>query len=201
MHAAAVCSCTSVIDASCAGTAATGSASPFNTPKHKRVSVRMWGGVHPRVQRPRSNVHSWPSAICHAATVNVARHSAVPRYNHRTKFRRNPALPPSCRVALVRARGLREVTRWLVRPWQSAGPCRSSSASVFINTKIPVTERALRSSSLGIPGFEGSVHRPELYVLENAPCRKLDLLASSGEGRETPTLLGLLEGAMINPVQ
>jgi hypothetical protein len=46
-------------------------ASPFPaTPQNTRgVSVGMWGGVglHPRVQRPRSNSHSWPSAICHAS--------------------------------------------------------------------------------------------------------------------------------------
>jgi hypothetical protein len=33
------------------------------------------------------------------------------------------------------------------------------------------------------------VHRPEFQILENSTFRKLDLFLSSGEGRETPTLL------------
>jgi hypothetical protein len=35
-------------------------------------------------------------------------------------------------------------------------------------------------------------------VLENTTFRKLDLFPSSGEGRETPTLLGPLERANLN---
>jgi hypothetical protein len=36
--------------------------------------------------------------------------------------------------------------------------------------------------------------------LENTSFRKLDLCPSSGDGRETPTLLGLLERANLNTV-
>jgi hypothetical protein len=39
------------------------------------------------------------------------------------------------------------------------------------------------------------VHRPEFKILENTTFRKLDLFKSSGEGWETPTLLGSLEKA------
>jgi hypothetical protein len=38
-------------------------------------------------------------------------------------------------------------------------------------------------------------HRPEFWILECTAFRKLDLFLSSGDERETPTLLGPLEGA------
>jgi hypothetical protein len=41
------------------------------------------------------------------------------------------------------------------------------------------------------------VHRPVFKQLENTAFRKLDLFLSSVEG-ETPTVLGLLEGANLN---
>jgi hypothetical protein len=41
--------------------------------------------------------------------------------------------------------------------------------------------------------FLGFVYRPEFEILENATFRKLDLFPSSGDGKETPTLLGPLE--------
>jgi hypothetical protein len=46
--------------------------------------------------------------------------------------------------------------------------------------------------------FLNSAHRLEFYMLENTPFRKLDLFLPSGEGRETPTLLGPLERANLN---
>jgi hypothetical protein len=42
-----------------------------------------------------------------------------------------------------------------------------------------------------------SIVRDSKY-LENTTFRKLDLFPSSSEGRETPTLLGSLEGANLN---
>jgi hypothetical protein len=43
-----------------------------------------------------------------------------------------------------------------------------------------------------ITGFLEFVYRPEFQILENTTFRKLDLFAVSGEGIETPTLLGHL---------
>jgi hypothetical protein len=37
------------------------------------------------------------------------------------------------------------------------------------------------------------VHRPEFENLDNVAFRKLDLFPSSGNGKKTPALLGLLE--------
>jgi hypothetical protein len=56
-----------------------------------------------------------------------------------------------------------------------------------------------KTKALRITGFLDFVHRPEFYILENTTIRKLDLFLSSGEGRETPTLLGPLERASLNP--
>jgi hypothetical protein len=47
-------------------------------------------------------------------------------------------------------------------------------------------------------GFVDFVIRPEIWILENTTFRKLDLLLSSGEGKKTSTLSGLLEGANLN---
>jgi hypothetical protein len=44
-----------------------------------------------------------------------------------------------------------------------------------------------------ICAFMDFVHLPELRVNTKKKFRKLDLFPSSGEGRETPTLLGPLE--------
>jgi hypothetical protein len=51
---------------------------------------------------------------------------------------------------------------------------------------------------LRITGFLDSVYRLEFQILENIPFRKLDLFRSSGEGKETPTLLGALESENMN---
>jgi hypothetical protein len=48
-----------------------------------------------------------------------------------------------------------------------------------------------------IVGFLDFVHRPELEVLENTTFRTLDLLLSSGEGKETSILFGPLERARL----
>jgi hypothetical protein len=39
----------------------------------------------------------------------------------------------------------------------------------------------------------GFIHRPEFLIIESTTCRKLDVFSSSGEGKETPVLLGTLE--------
>jgi hypothetical protein len=49
--------------------------------------------------------------------------------------------------------------------------------------------------TLKIIGFMDFVHRPVFKILENRTFRKLDLFPSSGQGKETPTLLGHLERA------
>jgi hypothetical protein len=46
--------------------------------------------------------------------------------------------------------------------------------------------------TLRIAVFLDFVHRPEFWMLENWTFRKLDLFPSSGEGWETPTMLGSL---------
>jgi hypothetical protein len=46
------------------------------------------------------------------------------------------------------------------------------------------------NTSLRVTGFLDFVHRLEVQILENTMFQKLDLFPSSGEGRETPTLLG-----------
>jgi hypothetical protein len=46
-------------------------------------------------------------------------------------------------------------------------------------------------------GFPDFVHHPEFQILEKT-FWKLDLLASSGEGKGAPTLLGYLERANPN---
>jgi hypothetical protein len=48
-------------------------------------------------------------------------------------------------------------------------------------------------TTLRITGFVDFVHRPEFYIVENTTFGKLGLFSSSGEGRESPTLLGPLE--------
>jgi hypothetical protein len=50
----------------------------------------------------------------------------------------------------------------------------------------------------GIAGFLDFVHLPVLQTQKNTTFRKVDLFPSSGEGRETSILLGLLERANIN---
>jgi hypothetical protein len=47
-------------------------------------------------------------------------------------------------------------------------------------------------------GFWTLVHRPEFWMLVTSTFRKLDLFPSSGEGSETPTLLGPLERANLD---
>jgi hypothetical protein len=49
--------------------------------------------------------------------------------------------------------------------------------------------------SLRTTGFLDFVHRAEFQILENTTFRKLDLVPSSGERRETPTLLVSLDRA------
>jgi hypothetical protein len=44
----------------------------------------------------------------------------------------------------------------------------------------------------------GLLHHPEFQVLENTTCRKLDLVPSSSEDEETPTLLDPLDRANRN---
>jgi hypothetical protein len=51
---------------------------------------------------------------------------------------------------------------------------------------------------LRTPRYLDFVHGPEFYILENTTFQKLDLFPSSGEGRETTTLLGPLERANLN---
>ena len=49
--------------------------SPVTPQTHER-GVREnvgWGGLNPRMQRPRSNRHSERAAICHATALNVAK--------------------------------------------------------------------------------------------------------------------------------
>jgi hypothetical protein len=55
--------------------------------------------------------------------------------------------------------------------------------------------RVLNMAYDTITCFVNFVHCPELYILENTTFRKLDLfpIPTSGEGRETPFLLGPLE--------
>jgi hypothetical protein len=47
-------------------------------------------------------------------------------------------------------------------------------------------------------GFVGPVHSPLLQKLENTAFRKLDLFPSSGGGKESRSLLGLLESVHHN---
>jgi hypothetical protein len=42
------------------------------------------------------------------------------------------------------------------------------------------------------------VNRPEISIIENTTFRKLDVVPSSGKGRETPRLLGPLETANLS---
>jgi hypothetical protein len=52
-----------------------------------------------------------------------------------------------------------------------------------------------------ICAFLDFVYRPEFCIIENSTFREVDLLPSSGEGRDIPTLLGHLErahGKMLN---
>jgi hypothetical protein len=52
--------------------------------------------------------------------------------------------------------------------------------------------------SVRITGFLNFVLSPEFYILENTTFPKQDLFPFSGNGRETPTLLGSLERANLN---
>jgi hypothetical protein len=52
--------------------------------------------------------------------------------------------------------------------------------------------------NLRITKFLDFVYRTEFQKLESKTFRKLDLFPSSGEGRETTTLLGPLEIANLN---
>jgi hypothetical protein len=51
---------------------------------------------------------------------------------------------------------------------------------------------------LRIAGLLDFVHRPEFQIPQNTTFRKLDLFPSSGEGKETPTLLDPLERANLS---
>jgi hypothetical protein len=59
----------------------------------------------------------------------------------------------------------------------------------------PVTNDTI---TLGITGSADFVHRPIFKKLLNITFRKLDLFLSSGEWRETLTVLGSLERANFN---
>jgi hypothetical protein len=54
------------------------------------------------------------------------------------------------------------------------------------------------SYCLRIVWFLDFVHRPEFQIIENTTFRKIDLFPFSGEGSETPALLGLLERDNLN---
>jgi hypothetical protein len=71
--------------------------------------------------------------------------------------------------------------------WSSV--VKTASHHHHLSTHIPRRKRL----QLRIAAFLDSVHRPE-----NTTFRELDLLPFSGEGRETPTLLGRLERGNLN---
>jgi hypothetical protein len=74
-----------------------------------------------------------------------------------------------------------------------------SACSCFISDTICETSKLQAAGRvLRITGFLDFVHCPEFWIPEHAPFRKLDPFLFSGEGRETPTLVGPLERANLD---